>query len=101
MHALFRDCFIDADMAQTLDTFCKAAIVTHPSIRRSKISERLWSQYIFDLGEAFCSKRNHCTKRLVACVGKQPGSRVWVLGPNIQIDEYGNLINEEDFAYYW
>ena len=33
--------------------------------------------------------------------GKQQGSDVWVMGPNVQINGKGELIREEDHPYYW
>ena len=40
-------------------------------------------------------------KTMVTCVGRQPSSLVWVMGPNIQIDHDGNLIPPERHEYYW
>ena len=43
---------------------------------------------------------------LVECVGVPTGlgfenSKIWVLTPDIQIDEHGDLLTEETQQYYW
>lgn len=71
------------------------------TLRKSHIADSLWGQYIFDMAEVFCAKENYPRKKLVVCVGRQPHSSVWVLGPNVQIDERGRLIHEKDYEYFW
>ena len=41
------------------------------------------------------------TKTLVTCVGRQPCSTTWVLGPNVQVDSSGDIIPVEDQQFYW
>ena len=98
---VIRDCFIDNDSAQTLSSFCKVAIEVHPGIRRSKCSDEMWAQYIFEMAESFCSDANHKKKTVVTCVGRQPDSDIWVLAPHIQINIDGQKIDESDEEYFW
>ena len=73
----------------------------HPNIRRSKISDSLWSQFLFEMAEEFCQQPNHKYKKMVSCVGRQPGSSVWVLNEEVQIDDEGNLIPKDLQEYFW
>ena len=71
-----RDCFIDNESAQTLSTFCIAAQSVHTGIRRSKYSDEMWAQYVFDMAESFSSDPHHTKKTVVTCVVRQPNSDV-------------------------
>ena len=42
------------------------------------------------------------TKRVVACVGLQPGGNVWVLGKDVYVSALtGNLINADECDFQW
>ena len=91
-----RSCFISNDDSLSLSSFCRAASVVHPDIRRSNIPDTLWGQYIFEIGEEFCRQPNHKKKKMVTCVGRQPGSKIWVFGPDVQVDHRGKQIEQVD-----
>ena len=38
---------------------------------------------------------------MVTCIGHQPGSSVRVFGPDIQIDNKGQIIPKEQEEYYY
>ena len=40
-------------------------------------------------------------KTLVTCVGRQPWSSTWVLGPNVQVASSGNLIPLQQYLWYY
>ena len=44
---------------------------------------------------------NRRRKLLVTCVGRQPGSTVWVFNKDTHMDENGCLIPPEEQQYYW
>ena len=67
----------------------------------AKINDELWSIYIFELVEAARQTGGWTSKTLVTCVGRQPDSSTWVLGPDVQIDDRGELIPPEEQQYYW
>ena len=96
-----RSCFISNDDSLSLSSFCRAASDVHPDIRRSNIPDTLWGQYIFEIGEEFCRQPNHKKKKMVACVGRQPGSKIWVFGPDVQVDHRGKQIEKDCEEYSW
>lgn len=98
---MFRQCFISNDNSHSLATFCKAASYYMPSIRRSKVPDSLWAQFIFEMAEEFCQEPNHPTMTMVTCIGRQPQSSVWVFNSEIQINAMGELIPKEDQEYFW
>ena len=53
------------------------------------------------MSEAFCKNAMHKARTLVTCVGLQPGSSVWVFGPDVQINKEGHLIQKDEQPYYW
>ena len=75
--------------------------MVHPNVRRSKISDSTWSQYIFDMAEDFCHQDDYRKKRIVTCIGRQPGSNTWVFNPDTQIDMNGSLIEKDEQCYIW
>lgn len=64
-------------------------------MHKSFLSDKLWSQYVFDMAEAFCSQNNHTKKTLWA------GNQILLSGWCIQLNAEGQLIHEEDFEYFW
>lgn len=69
--------------------------------RRSKCSDEMWAQYVFDMAESFSSDPHHTKKTVVTCVVRQPNSDVWVLAPHIQINNDGEKIDESNEEYFW
>lgn len=98
---VYRSCFISNEDSLSLTSFCRAASVVHPDIRRSKIPDNLWSQFIFEMAENFCQRPDHRKKKMVTCVGRQPGSDIWVFGPELQVDHRGKQIKKDYEEYYW
>ena len=66
-----------------------------------KCSDGLWGRYIFQECSKFRTSTSFNNKTLVSGVGRQPKSDVWVLGPKIQINSKGELLDKKDFPYYW
>ena len=98
----YRECFITNDDAQTIRTFVRAARQSHITmLQNSKISDTLWSQYIFRLGQEYLKSSSCQVKVLVACVGKQPGSNIWVFNETTQIDSNGRLVPLEQQRFHW
>ncbi|XP_019859133.1 PREDICTED: uncharacterized protein LOC109587333 [Amphimedon queenslandica] len=97
------ECFVDHDSAQTLTSFCKVLRRFHPEIPilNDKLQESLWVEYIFDKTRAFCQDPDRRRQTVVTCLGRQPNSAVWVFGPNVQLNERGRLIAEDQRKYYW
>jgi len=96
-----RSCFISNEDSLSLTSFYKSAHAVHPEIRRSMITDPLWSQFIFNLGEKFCRQPNHARKKMVTCIGRPPGSNIWVFGPKLQFNQQGKHINTDFEEYYW
>ena len=84
----------------SFSAFCKAASWSLTTLRKSHISDKMWSQYIFEMCEAFCEVEDHCVKHLVVCVGRQPESNVWVFGPDLQVDAKGREIQPKNYKYF-
>ena len=84
-----------------MHTFKRACAKTHPSVDHSKISDSLWHHFLFELCEGYRHSPNQRTKTLVSCVGMQPLSSVWVLGPKIQLRADGTPIPQHQHPYYW
>ena len=97
----FRECFISNDSSYSLAAFCKVASYYIANIRRSKVPDSLWAQYIFDMAETFCQNPTHRTMIMVTCVGKQPDSNIWVFNSETQINAQGELISKQNQEYYW
>jgi len=49
----------------------------------------------------FRASRVFKRRTLVSAIGRQPGSDVWVLEPEIQINSKGELLDKEDLPFYW
>ena len=64
--------------------------------------DEMWGEYIFERCKQYRNSNGFKQRALVTVLGKQEGSsNIWVLAPEIQIDESGNLIPEEHHSYYW
>ena len=96
-----RKCFVNNDDVLSLSTFCKTASIVHPDIRRSKIADTLWSQFIFEMAEEFCHQPCYPKKTMVTCMGRQPKSAVWVFNDKVHIDIQGCLIEKDQQKYFW
>lgn len=83
----------------------KAASIRHPSrLLYAKISDTAWSLYMLAMskvynGDVQNSQQNF--KVLVANIGKQPNSNIWVFGPNVQINHLGEEIPRAQHTFYW
>jgi len=53
------------------------------------------------MAEEFCHQDGYRKKRIVTCIGRQPGSNTWVFNPDIQIDMNGSLIEKDEQCYIW
>lgn len=86
---------------QTLKAFVRAAGRSHPCIHYAKVSDSLWSVFILMLIKEYLGGPIRRRKLLVTCVGRQPGSSVWVFNKDTQVDEDGCLIPSKEQQYYW
>ena len=93
-------CFVSNHQIQSLKTFTTNAERNHKGLCYAKVNDDLWSLYVFELVQAGRQTSGWRMKLLVTCVGRQPFSSTWVLGPNVQVNSSGNLI-PEDQQYYW
>ena len=53
------------------------------------------------MAEEFCHIPHYPRKKMVTCIGHQPGSSAWVFGPDIQLDNKGEIIPKDQQEYYW
>ena len=97
----FRECFISNHDMQNLRSFVKAAGKFHQNLFYARINDDYWSLFMLELSQEVLMNSDIKPKIMVTCVGKQPSSSVWVMGPDIQINEQGNLIPPEEREYYW
>ena len=97
----YRKCFITNDEACTIRTFTKAANKSLKGVQHVKCNDALWGRYIFQECGNFRSSTNFKSKTLVSAIGQQLNSNVWVLGPNVQINDKGELLEHKDFSFYW
>jgi len=84
-----------------MKSFISNAEINHQGLTYAKVNDDLWSLYIFELVQAGRQTAGWTTKTLVTCVGRQPASSTWVLGPDVQINSSGELIPLEEHQYYW
>lgn len=66
------------------------------------------NKYIMNLTNEFCRKqvemgtpRVHYVKQATECLGKQPGSHIWVLNEHVHLNEDGERIPICDSEYVW
>ena len=86
---------------QSLKSFTTNAERNHKGLCYAKVNDDLWSLYVFEMVQAGRQMDGWTTKTLVTCVGRQPRSTTWVLGPNVQVDSSGDMIPVEDQQFYW
>ena len=98
---LYRECFVNVDDAQSIRSFVHAASKGHPQLQYAKISDELWSLHLLNLTKAYMSTNDCAVKTLTICLGRQPGSDVWVLNQTLQLTQNGNLIMKEDQMFHW
>ena len=41
------------------------------------------------------------TYKAACCIGRQPDSNIWVVGPDLQLNDNGEVVNEEDTFITW
>jgi hypothetical protein len=94
------DCFVSTNDLQNLRSFVAAAGKCHNTLFYAKISDTLWSGFMLDMSQDFI-QNSHKKMTLVTAVGKQASSEVWVLGPTVHVDKYGELIPEDNQTFFW
>lgn len=97
----YSHCFVSNHQIQSMKSFISNAEINHQGLTYAKVNDDLWSLYIFELVQAGRQTAGWTTKTLVTCVGRQPASSTWVLGPDVQINSSGELIPLEEHQYYW
>lgn len=98
---LFREFFVSTDDAGTLRTFMRAARNSHVDLRCAKVSDSLWGLYNLQLTESYARSPNYSVKTLVTSIGRQHGTKVWVFGPTVQIDQNGRAVPYNQQKFYW
>ncbi len=92
---------MNVDDTHTIDSFVKAGQRKDPNLHYVAISKTAWGLYTFELVKEFQSSSRYNVLTLATCVGRQPESTTWVLGPMVQVDEDGLLIPPERQQFYW
>ena len=99
---MYRECFVSNHDIQSLRSFVKAAGKSHRHLYYAKVNDDLWSIYVLDaINDVAKGSVGLKQKTLVTCVGRQPCSSTWVLAPDIHIDQFGQLIPQEQQEYFW
>ena len=80
-----RQVFISNTEASTPCTFVLAASRSVPSVQYVRMSETLWHRHIFYACKAFTQSTVNRKLLLATCLGRQPGSDVWVLNELVQV----------------
>lgn len=63
--------------------------------------DEMWGEYVFARCKEYRNSNTFKQRALVTSLGRQEQGNTWVLAPEIQIDESGNLIPKEHHPYYW
>ena len=92
---------MSTDDAGSLKSFMRAARNSHIDLRCAKISDSLWALYMLQLTESYSRSPEYVVKTLVANVGRQNGTKVWVFAPDTQIGGDGCTIPTSRQEYYW
>ena len=87
--------------ATTPRTFVAAAERILPALQYVRMREATWHRHIFDLCKQFSESAAFRKLQLVTCLGRQPGSDVWVLGPRLQLTSNGDMIPENECNFFW
>ena len=96
----YRSVFISNTDASTPRTFVTAGNRVIPSMQYVRMSETLWHRHIFNSCKSFHQSAVNRKLLLATCLGRQPGSDVWVLSEH-QLSEDGQLIPENHQKYFW
>ena len=96
-----RSVFISNTDATTPRTFVTAGNRVIPSIQYVRMSETLWHRHIFNSCKSFHQSAANRKLLLATCLGRQPGSDVWVLSEHLQLSGDGQLIPENHQKYFW
>ena len=96
-----RECFVNTDETHTIASFVKAASRVHPSLHFATVSKTAWGLYMFTMGKEFQASATYKVLTLATCVGRQPDSNIWVLGPTLQVDDDGCIIPREQHQFLW
>lgn len=75
---------------------------------RSQLYNGELNKYIMNLTNNFCQKqlelgvpKGSYVKQAAECLGQQPGSQVWVLNKDVQLNNNGEFIPNEASKFIW
>ena len=96
---IFRQCFVRCE-----DSNSKKSFIPHLNNSfgsggmSSSFNEAQFSLFIQFLKR---QTRDVSVKKAISCIGQQACGNVWVMGPNLQIDENGDIIEDSQHTYVW
>ena len=104
-----RECFFTLKDAKSTSNFVQAL---NESLESGALMCQLYNaelnKYVMKLINDFGRKqiqngvpRLQYVKKAAECLGRQPGSKIWVLNSEIQVDDNGDLITPDESPYIW
>ena len=72
-----------------------------PALQYVRMREATWNRHIFELCKEFAESERFKKLLLVTCLGRQPGSDIWVLTPHLQLASSGEVMPENEHKYFW
>lgn len=106
---LYRECFFTMKDAKSTTTFVQAL---NESLESGALMCQLYNaelnKYLMNLTNEFSRKQMELgvpkvcyIKKAAECLGRQPGSRVWVMNKEVHLNENGDQIPTIDSDYIW